>query len=282
LQAAPVAYRSEEAAMLRKSFVIVGGLLLLALLFFGRDAFSYISTSVARVHERVKSNVPISFEISRVRDMMKKLDPEVRDNMHRIAREEVDVAKLEREIDRQGQQLAKDRGDIMRLKSDLETGSQQFVYAGRSYNAIQVRTDLANRFAHFKTSEATVDQLKKVLEARKSGLNAAREKLEGMLAARRQLEVEVANLEARLKMVEVAQTTSDFNFDDSQLARTRDLITEISTRLEVAEKLLNSPVFVQEQIPLESPETTEDILDSVTKYFQANGQPEAEAVARSS
>ena len=46
---------------------------------------------------------------------------------------------------------------------------------------------------------------------------------------------EVENLEAQMKMVEVAQTASEFNFDDSQLSRTRKLLDDIRTRVEVAE-----------------------------------------------
>jgi chromosome segregation ATPase len=141
--------------------------------------------------------------------------------------------------------------------------------------------DLANRFQHFQTLEGTVAKLQKILQARENCLNAAREKLEGMLAAKRQLEVEVENLEARLQMVEVAQTTSEFNFDDSQLSRTRELINEIGTRLDVTEKLLNQEVQLYDRIPLDGEPGTngEDILDQVTDYF--SGRPEVGSMADS-
>ena len=57
-----------------------------------------------------------------------------------------------------------------------------------------------------------------------------------MLAAKRKLEVDVEHLEARLKMVEAAQTTSDYAFDDSRLSRVKELITDLRTRLDVAER----------------------------------------------
>jgi hypothetical protein len=101
--------------------------------------------------------------------------------------------------------------------------------------------------------------------------------LEGTLAAKRQLEVEVENLEARAKMLEVAQTTSEFNFDDSQLSRTRELINDINTRLEVGEKLINQDVQLHDRIPLDDEEaaSSEDVLDAVTKYFSES--PELES-----
>jgi hypothetical protein len=95
-----------------------------------------------------------------------------------------------------------------------------------------------------------------------------------MLAAKTKLEADVQNLEARLKMVEVAQTTSNYQFDDSQLGRAKELISEVRTRLNVAERLVNSETKFDGEIPLDSPET-EDILDQVTEYFT----PQAEKVA---
>ncbi|MHB8969826.1 MAG: hypothetical protein ACYC3X_08830 [Pirellulaceae bacterium] len=266
--------------MIKKTLFLGAGALLLAVLFFGRGAISYVTTAVDRVQDQVKGNVPVKFEIDRARGMIKDLEPEVERNMHLIAREEVEIAKLQRELQQNEKQLARSRDEILRLKGDLESGNSQFVYAGRSYSSSEVKSDLANRFQHHKTAEATVDQLEKILRARENGLQAAREKLEGMLAAKRQLAVEIENLEARVKMVEVAQTTSQFNFDDSQLACTRDLINEIGTRLEVTEKMMSQQVQLSDRIPLEEDDAvTENVLDAVTKHFTEN--PEMATLAGS-
>lgn len=264
--------------MVRRVLLVGAVGLLAAGLLLGRGIFSYVTTAVGRVQAEVRSSVPIKFEIERARRMMKDLGPEIERNMHLIAQEEVDVAKLDRDLAQNEKQLAKSREEILRLKGDLETGRSQFVYAGRSYSSLEVKTDLANRFQHHKTSEATLDQLRKIMRARENGLNAAREKLEAMLASRRQLAVEIENLEARLKMVEVAQTTSQFNFDDSQLACTRDLIRDIGTRLEVTEKMMNQQVQLSDRIPLEADETDiEGVLDAVTRHF--DGQDDAGQLA---
>jgi len=75
----------------------------------------------------------------------------------------------------------------------------------------------------------------------------------------------IENLEARLKMVEVAQTTSIFNFDDSHLARTRELVQDIQTRIDVAERLIGAERNFHDRIPLEEPEV-EDVSDQITEY----------------
>ena len=153
----------------------------------------------------------------------------------------------------------------MRLKNDLGTGNSQYHYAGRQYTAGQVKIDLANRFERFKTTDATLASLKDIEQAQRS-LTAAREKLEGMLAAKRKLEVDVEHLEARLKMVEAAQTTSDYAFDDSRLSRVKELISDLRTRLDVAERLTSAEGAFHGEIPL-SEVSSDNLLDEVSEYL---------------
>lgn len=252
--------------MIRKSLIGGAVLAMVAGLFFGRDAFSYVSTSFGWFRQTVKSSVPVDFEIERARKMIKDLDPEIRNNMHIIAKEEVEVARLKEQLAETSKQLQKERKDIVRLQTDLDAGSSSFVYAGQCYTTKQVETDLSRRFERFKTKEATVDKLRKILDARETGLMAANEKLKGMQGAKRQLEVEVENLRARMEMVRVAETTSNFNFDDSRLARTRDAISEISSRIDVAEKMANANIAPSDQIKLDETES-KNIREEVAKYF---------------
>jgi DNA repair exonuclease SbcCD ATPase subunit len=257
--------------MLKKSLLVGGAVALLFGLFFGRDACSYLTTSSRWVKDSVKSNVPIEFQIDRARTMIKDLDPEIRQNMHLIAKEEVEIEKLGKQVDEQEGGLAKSREEILRLKNDLQTGDTSFYYASRRYTADQVKSDLEGRFDRFQVNEATFAKNQKILNIRQQKLDAARQRLEEMLSAKRELEVQVANLEAEHEMLKVAQTASDFNFDNSRLARTKELIDDIRTRIEVDSKLLNE-VQISGQIPLEEEKSSnEDIMERVSQYFGNDG-----------
>ncbi len=254
--------------MIKKTLVTVGGLALLMVLFFGRDAASYVHTSFGWMKDSVKAQVPVEFEIERARRMVKNLVPDIRKNMHVIAQEEVEVERLDKQIAQTSATMEKDRAEIMKLKTDLATAQPVYQYGGRSYPIQQVKLDLANRFERYKTHDATLGSLRDILVARRKSLDAARKKLEGMLTARRQLEVDVENLEARFKMVEVAQTVSEHNIDDSQLGRAKELIAEVRTRLNVAERLANTQCDIDSEIPVSAPQS-ENIVDQVSEYFSA-------------
>jgi chromosome segregation ATPase len=252
--------------MVKKLLIAVGGVTVLTVFFFGRDAVSYVGTSVSKVQDWGKDAVPVEFEIERARKMVADLVPDIRKSMHVIAKEEVEVERLESQIATNDAALAKAKQEIVRLRDDVSSPRDCYTYNGKRYTVQQVKLDLANRFERYQTNDATLQSLREILDARQRSLQAARQKLDGMLAAKRQLEVDVENLEARMKMVQVAQTASDINVDDSNLARTKDLIAEIRTRLDVASRLVSAEGQYTGEINLDEPKA-ENIVEQVTEYF---------------
>ncbi|MGD0898353.1 MAG: hypothetical protein ABR915_10995 [Thermoguttaceae bacterium] len=264
--------------MIKKVIVIAMGVLLAATFLFGRNAIGYLRTSVSWVRESAQNAVPVDFQIDHARNMIKDLTPEVRQNMHVIAKEEVELKRLEEQIAAAETRLAKEKDQMLRLKEDLAGGKGPFRYGNRTYTADEVRADLANRFERYKTGDATLASLKAICEARGRSLVAARQRLDGTLAARRQLQVDVENLDARSQMVAAAQTTSNFQFDESQLGRVKELVSNLRTRLDVAEKLANAETEFQGEIPLDKP-TPQNIVDQIGQFFGQTG-PDAAKVAK--
>ena len=160
-----------------------------------------------------------------------------------------------------------------RSVADLGEKKSVYQYASHTYSCDEVKQDLARRFSRFKVADDTLASMKQMRDARQKNLDAAQQKLSAMVNARRKLEVDVQNLEAKRKLVEVAQASSDYVFDDSQLARAKDLINDIRTRLDVAAKLANADVNVQSEIPLDDAAPA-DITDQVTQYFKLGAKEE--------
>jgi chromosome segregation ATPase len=266
--------------MVKKLFLLsaigVGSVVALA----GTGMFSYLRMGYSTASSAVRDAVPIEWEIKHARQMIEDLKPEISKNLQVVAREEAGVKRLAEEIQAKEAVLAKGRNDIMRLKGDLESGSVKFVYAGRSYTEDQVKEDLSNRFKQFQVHEQTTSKLNQVLTAREKNLEAARRKLDSMLAAKRELEVEVENLQARMTMVQVAQTASHVAIDDSHLSETRRLLESIRTRIDVTERLVASEGALDGAIPLDE-ETSPSLLQEIADYF-GDGRAEIESLVSSS
>ena len=262
--------------MIKKVLILGGVVALVGVLVFGTSAVSYFRTSAGYVTESARNAFPVGFEIDRARGMLKDLEPDVRENMYAIAKEKVALKQLEEQIATVESRLEKEKEDVLRLRSDLATGKDVFQYAGRTFTAAQVETNLTNRFERFKTGDATLVNLRQMHVARKNSLEAAQKKLEGLLAAKRQCEVEIENLQAKHKMVAASKAASHYQFDDSRLGRVKELVSNLQTRLEVDAVLAESQSTFHDEIPLDE-DNAGDVVDQVTEYFQE--KPEVEAIA---
>ena len=85
--------------MVKKGILIGTAVMVLLGLLFGREGASHVKTSLGWVRQSVRETVPVEFEISRARQMIKDLDPEIHRNMHLIAKEEVEVKHLREQLE---------------------------------------------------------------------------------------------------------------------------------------------------------------------------------------
>ena len=119
-----------------------------------------------------------------------------------------------------------------------------------------------------------MDKSEQILDLRRKSLEQALAKLEQAQVHQRELEIELENLNARQRMVDVAKTASSINIDDSQLARTKSLIDEISAKIDAEEEMLNlAPKYLGE-IPVSEGDVSADgdIAAEIDAYFSEGAE----------
>lgn len=237
--------------MIKKAIVTAAAVAIASGFVFGTDACSYLRTGAQNVRAAVKAEVPIEFELDRARQLVQDLDPEIKKSLHVIAEEQVAVEKLEQAIGKREARLTEQELAIRRLRDDVKSEKTHFVYAGRTYDRGDVTKDLADRFERFEIAEDTLKREQKVLDAKVQNLAAHRDQLDAMMTARKDLVVEIEQLEARLNSVRAAESLSELEIDDSALTRARSLISDLNTQLDVRERLLDETGSLVGGIPVE-------------------------------
>ena len=257
--------------MFKKALIGAGAALGLGALAFGTSALSYMETGFHEAREAVRAEVPLDFEIARAQQEIEKIVPEIERCMHVVAEQQYDIGLRETRLAEHKARLADQQEAILALRSDLDTGRDAFVYASRTFSADDVREDLARRFDRYKMSKETLQRDQQVVEARRRALAANEEKLDNMLAVKKELAVTLENLEARLAAVRASETISDLEIDDSQLAEAKSLIRELDRRIGTREKLLSNESRFTGSIPVELDQERqaelEDIEEQVDDYF---------------
>lgn len=252
--------------MIKKAIITSLGVMLATGLLFGTSAVSYVKTAYNRVTTSVEESVPLEFQIDRARNLVQDLDPEIRNAIHVIAKEEIALERLNERIDNAESGAEKSKEEILRLQSDLQKDKTVFVY-DRNYTRSEVTADLSRRFARHKVNDETIDHLTKMRDARARNLDAARQKLSALVSAQKQLRTDITNLEAQRQLLTVAQASSDLVIDDSRLAKAKELVQDIQTRLDVSAKLANHEMEYPSEIQLDATESS-DVTEQVAAYFE--------------
>ena len=265
--------------MIKKVVLGTGLAVALSTFVFGTDVFSYLRTGAGSVRQAVRAEVPLDFEIARARQSVEEIIPEIEQVMHVIAEQQYDLERRDVQIAAREESLVQQKQAILALRTDLDANKANYVYAGRNYDQQDVRQDLAHRFERFKTAEQTLQRDHKVTDARRRALAANEEKLDNMLSVKKDLAVQIENLEARLAAVDATEAISELHIDDSSLSRAKELISELDRRIGTREKLLSNETRFTGEIPVEADRQSQDaaaradaVESEVDAYFGAGPQ----------
>lgn len=249
------------------AIAVIGGLL------FGGKLIPYTQTAVHNIRHAAQGTVPIEFQIDAAKNELQKIEPEIKSMVHSVAKEKVQINRLAADLKRQDEMLAESYDEMMALRQHLESGSEYYVATNsKKYSNSRVEEDLHHRFTLYKTAKATRDKQEEILHIREEALENALAKLDEAKAQQRELEVQLENLVARNRMNEVVASASKINIDDSQLARTRQMIDDIDATIAAEEEVLNIAPKYYGQIPVseESVLPTTNVLEEMDVYFNGD------------
>jgi len=194
---------------------------------------SYGRTAYHNAKKSVKAQVPLEFELERVRQEVARLVPDMKQNLSKVAEEIVAIENMKEEIAVVKSNLNKQKDKVRAMTDELKSGNERVSFGGRTYS----RTSFAERVAaDLKSCQVCEDELdvkEKMLENREHALDSERAKLASMRQQKQELEVRISKLEADMKAVRLAQTKSKFQIDDSRLSQIKQSLAEIQQRLRV-------------------------------------------------
>ncbi len=250
-------------------FVGAGGLLVLGLL-FGRNLVPYASTAVSSAQDWADSQVDTEYKIKTARGLLEKVEDRIEPMVYDIARQKVEVERMAEQVLEADDALTRSHVHIMKLRDHLDSGDSVYVStSGSNHSSEQVRLNLQRSFRNYKQKEQKLSALRATLQARQNGLTAAQKNLEATHAKRIDLATQIDNLEAQAQMLQVAETASKYNkFDNSELARTEDMIDQIKTRIDTRATVLAMAPQLTGDIPMDELEgESGDIMQQIDAYF---------------
>lgn len=201
-------------------------------LVFGTSAPNYVRTAFFRFRQNARDAVPAQFEIDRARAEIADLKPAFDQNKETLARAEVEAEHLEREVATIQANLDREKGVIQAMHANLKRGD--FRLAGHvADTANEVKGELAHRYDHYRYNLELLGEKQATLKAKRKVIKAAHEQLDNLKTQKSTLLARLANIEAKLRLIEANQAKNEFNFDGSALARAKQTVSELEERLEI-------------------------------------------------
>jgi chromosome segregation ATPase len=214
------------------ALAVVAGMFILKSTHLG----AYARTAWHKVRTGIKHEVPIEFQIDTIRQEVTQLMPDMRKNISLVARETIELQRLHEQVETVQIKLDNELDSVAALRNSLQDATATVSFKGRKLSLERAQDLLARKIDACKTCQTELKAKKDLLEAREAGLEAEREKLAGMKQQKENYEVQIAQLEAQLKTLRLAQARSNFQLDDSRLSRIKGMIDDVRSQMQVEEK----------------------------------------------
>lgn len=235
----------------RKVWPVIGVVVLVSWFGVG-TVWSYLRTAGSEVEKTIRDAIPISFELKRLEQMTQDLMPEIRANQKVAAQLDVEVEYLEREIASIEQSQDAAKAEMQKLRDALKAKKKVYEFRGQSYSQADIEDDLARRLARYQDAHVRLEAKQRILQSRQRTLVAATDKIRQYRQQHDMLVEKAEGLQAELKLLELAQTTGTFEFDQSKLKDAKHLAIDVEKRIRTMQKLVDGEQQLVGEIPVEA------------------------------
>jgi len=228
----------------------------------------------------IRNAVPPEVQLRQLNDEIANIDNDIKKNIGRVAAMEVDVKSIENRVASQRAHLADLKADMVAMKKSLEDGSWKVSKIDGSELTRKLDRTI-NEYTSLKENNKIQE---KVLQEKKRALETAHNRLTKMVNEKANLTLLSSRLAGHLETVRMKQTGTPVEFDDSAIARCRELANEIETRLNKAEieaKLLSHYGFEKSASKLDDDGKSQDeVLKAAKKALQEENADDEVSIDR--
>jgi chromosome segregation ATPase len=231
---------------------------------------SYTCTAWHTIKKEAKEQVPVEFELKRLKGEVDKLEGDLK--KHRgVAADKIEVARnLEQKIETATGELNQLKERMRKASADIDSGAERIVYNGREYPVDTVTRELRTDLQRAKNKDMEIKRMQDLLVTRKRSADLAEKQL-GEIRDQRDLLIQrIAKLEADYEAVRLAQTESDHQFDDSRLAGIKQDLEELQKRINREKTELDLAQKYEGKVIVDDKPSTDDVNRDVKTFLNGD------------
>jgi len=220
----------------------------------------HVPAAFRKVKEKIEDRISLEDHIKAIRGDIAKLAPNVEDAKIKLAQGTVEARRLKNQIADLRPKLDELRATVKANLEDLDAKEQKV--------SAYERAQFASDFAKLKKGETELEVKEKMLSETELRVGLLRDNLEALMAAQKQAESEVENLDRERLALELQQTRSKYQMDDSRLSEIKESIQKVRDRIETQRvKLELDSKYGTETMPAASKASGADAVTEAKAYF---------------
>jgi chromosome segregation ATPase len=213
--------------MFRKVAIAVGAVLLGMVVVCYTSLPSLIHVKWNDTMAWLDRQVPIETQIKQIKLESEKIDNEIKSNLNKLAKMEVETQNLEQQVVALKDEQAGRKTQMAALAEGLQNVNIKLGL--RDHNAKVNELDLL--VTNFEVKSVKLKSMEDLLSAKRQTLEAAHQKIGAMKDQRDQLRVSIAKLESRKELVDIKTQQCQVQISDSKINEINALLKKVNDRL---------------------------------------------------
>jgi DNA repair exonuclease SbcCD ATPase subunit len=256
-----------------KKVAIAVGAVLAGVLLLATPVGSFVKVkscnAVSGLFSWCDSQVTPEDKLKDIKAKVAKIDKEISKNIDQLAKMENDAQKVERQVTK-----LKAEADLKKAELEALTKAADAPVSNRRQS--EVLRDLETKTALYEAKKMELAQTQETLAAKRKTVEMAEAKIRAMQTQKEEIKAKVAQLEARIQMVQLKQVNSNAKIDDTlfneiknDLGAVEDNLREKEITADKREQfgLINSVPNVDGPTPTRS---KEDIVKAAKKALESD------------
>jgi chromosome segregation ATPase len=238
----------------------------------GTKLASYIRSEIREARERAEANIPPEKEIARLRNELKGLDKDIMGVVEQLAKETVAVKQLQEQVDERAAKQEQADALLESRAKAIKNAEGHVTIGNRTMTIEAAKAELEAGVKAYNANQKTLDTLKATVATRTKVRDTLEKQLETLKSQKVELAAAIDGMEADLNALKLQQMESKYQTDDTRLAKIKDDLKKLKTRVDVErEKLKLMPTVLEEPAaPATSGKSVDDIMSQ-----KNTGKPEA-------
>jgi chromosome segregation ATPase len=224
-----------------------------------------------------KRLVPPEVRLKQLNTEIDNIDKDIKKNISRLARMEVDVKMFEEQLDGKRDRQAHLRSDIGEMQKSLEGAkTEKVAFHGHRVNSSRLTSRLEMAVTEFTSLKEQVKVQEQLLADKKRTLEVAHNRITEMKNEKEKLRLLATRLATHLELVKMKQIQNqEIAFDDSAISNAREIAKDVEVQLRTIEmngKLNSQYGYAEKPIPEKEGKSTEEVLKSAREALQDDAQ----------